>query len=259
METINNLASTAAKAVWGEDQTNGNSYKSSTNEPVSGVQGDTSKGQPYDAGNLDGGATDAAKYNNTSDGNLASGKQAEANKPSSDAPGDSTKAQNDTRHPDEPTTDPKKAEERSNVDDSQGSVDEGDNPVKVEGAGPKPVDELARARGGDAGNVSTESVGGGGKKEEDEEEEDGDGPQKKSHGSGTGEQYVKSSGLKADGGDFDASRPGAGREADRLMEQKGIHNPTDESSKGQTDNAAEPSEGKGKTSLKDKLKAKVHH
>lgn len=34
-------------------------------------------------------------------------------------------------------------------------------------------------------------------------------------GQGTGEQWVKSSGFKADGGDFDASAPGAGREADR--------------------------------------------
>jgi hypothetical protein len=29
------------------------------------------------------------------------------------------------------------------------------------------------------------------------------------------EHFVKSSGLAADGGDFDAARPGAGREADR--------------------------------------------
>lgn len=34
-------------------------------------------------------------------------------------------------------------------------------------------------------------------------------------GEGTGERWVKSSGMKADGGDFDASAPGAGREADR--------------------------------------------
>jgi hypothetical protein len=32
---------------------------------------------------------------------------------------------------------------------------------------------------------------------------------------GTGQEYVKSSGLAADGGDFDASKPGAGAEADR--------------------------------------------
>ncbi|RPA98109.1 hypothetical protein L873DRAFT_1836019 [Choiromyces venosus 120613-1] len=44
-----------------------------------------------------------------------------------------------------------------------------------------------------------------------------------SHGEGTGEKYERSTGLAADGGDFDASRPGAGREADRLLEEKGIH------------------------------------
>lgn len=44
MDTINNLASTAAKAVWGEGDAN--------KEPVSGVKGDVSKGEPYDAGNL---------------------------------------------------------------------------------------------------------------------------------------------------------------------------------------------------------------
>lgn len=32
---------------------------------------------------------------------------------------------------------------------------------------------------------------------------------------GTGELWVKSTGMAADGGDFDAARPGAGREADR--------------------------------------------
>lgn len=41
------------------------------------------------------------------------------------------------------------------------------------------------------------------------------GIQSESKGSGTGEQYVQSTGLAADGGDFDATKPGAGREADR--------------------------------------------
>lgn len=44
METINNVANAAAKAVWGENETN--------KEPVSGASGDVSKGEPYDAGNL---------------------------------------------------------------------------------------------------------------------------------------------------------------------------------------------------------------
>jgi hypothetical protein len=42
---------------------------------------------------------------------------------------------------------------------------------------------------------------------------------KKGHEKGTGELYVKSSGLKADGGDFDASKPGAGWEADSKSHQ----------------------------------------
>jgi hypothetical protein len=38
---------------------------------------------------------------------------------------------------------------------------------------------------------------------------------KKEEPLGTGEKYIKSTGFAADGGDFDATRPGAGREADR--------------------------------------------
>lgn len=38
---------------------------------------------------------------------------------------------------------------------------------------------------------------------------------------GSGEKYVKSSGFAAEGGDFDATQPGAGREADRME-----HNPS---------------------------------
>ena len=43
----------------------------------------------------------------------------------------------------------------------------------------------------------------------------GEGMRRTSGSEGTGELWVKSSGMKADGGDFDASAPGAGREADR--------------------------------------------
>jgi hypothetical protein len=43
----------------------------------------------------------------------------------------------------------------------------------------------------------------------------GESLEKESVGTGTGEQYVKSTGFKGDGGDVDAKNPGAGREADR--------------------------------------------
>ena len=36
---------------------------------------------------------------------------------------------------------------------------------------------------------------------------------------GTGTKYEKSTGMAAEGGDFDATRPGAGREADRRSNQ----------------------------------------
>lgn len=75
--------------------------------------------------------------------------------------------------------------------------------VDVSGPGPKTLEEKAKEGGGTVG--ASENASGG----------DDDGPQKESHGEGTGEKYVKSSGMKADGGDFDASQPGAGREADR--------------------------------------------
>ena len=133
---------------------------------------------------------------------------------------DLTKAQNDTRSPSDPHTNPeeKSTQAKEQVDNSTGGPDNNDNPVKVEGPGPKPVADLAKENGGDAGAAksSSESIG---KESIDqrEEEEDEDGPQTKSHGEGTGELYVKSSGLKADGGDFDAAAPGAGREADRTL------------------------------------------
>jgi len=44
----------------------------------------------------------------------------------------------------------------------------------------------------------------------------------KSQSEGTGTLYEKSTGFQCDGGDFDAARPGAAREADRLMDEKGI-------------------------------------
>lgn len=77
---------------------------------------------------------------------------------------------------------------------------------------------MAKENGGDAGN-SGEHVGASRKLEADADKASEDGHRD----SGTGELYVRSSGLVADGGDFDASAPGAGREADRLLEEKGVH------------------------------------
>lgn len=42
-----------------------------------------------------------------------------------------------------------------------------------------------------------------------------------------GHLWVKTSGTAAEGGDFDAAKPGAGKEADRLLEQAGVHRTLD--------------------------------
>lgn len=68
METINNLANTATKAIWGDNNTNTDTTTTSNEtvhpgtetthnetlgtEPISGKLGDTSKGEPFDAGNM---------------------------------------------------------------------------------------------------------------------------------------------------------------------------------------------------------------
>jgi hypothetical protein len=55
METVNNLAAAASRAIWGEGngangaQTNGIETKGQ--EPVSGEMGNVDKGEPYDKGN----------------------------------------------------------------------------------------------------------------------------------------------------------------------------------------------------------------
>jgi len=114
---------------------------------------------------------------------------------------------------------------------------------KVDGPGPMTLEEKARSGGGNAGAKAGD--------------EDEDGPTKPSTGEGTGEKYVKSSGMKAEGGDFDAANPGAGREADRLLEEKGIHREGGESKV--DPDAAESGEAKPqKQGLGEKIKAKLH-
>ncbi len=138
-------------------------------------------------------------------------------------PQDTTKSQNDTRDPENPQTNPKSAP--TDVNDA----DDGPNEAqKLDGPGPKPLDEVAREHGGDAGKLSRDKgkgIAGAEQPSEskEDEEEDEDGPNAKSKGEGTGEQYVKSNGLNADGGDFDATKPGAGREADRKYYQWSNH------------------------------------
>jgi len=76
---------------------------------------------------------------------------------------------------------------------------------------------------------------------------------------GTGEEWVKTSGMHADGGDFDATKPGAGREADRLLEEKGIHrDPKGAMDKPDAAGTGSENTSEGKVSKMDKIKEKLH-
>ncbi|KAM3505317.1 hypothetical protein MY10362_003020 [Beauveria mimosiformis] len=158
------------------------------------------------------------------------------------------------------------------------SADADDEPssVDVSGPGPRDLSTVARENGGDAGShrgSETTSTSSGNKQPGSSGAGAGGNlPADRSQEKGTGEEYVKSSGLQADGGDFDATRPGAGREADRLMEQKGITTAAGAAGAGGGAAAAKGKDGaehkehgnsgsgdsKEKHGLVDKIKEKLH-
>lgn len=100
-----------------------------------------------------------------------------------------------------PETEPN-SEEHKGIQAAKKEAEEAQG-VEVSGPGPVPLEQLGKP--GAPGAATTTSG------------DNDDGPQKQSQGEGTGEKYVKSSGLKADGGDFDAANPGAGKEADSKL------------------------------------------
>lgn len=288
METINNIRTAATKAIWGDDQAH--------QEPVSGKTGDVSKGEPYDAGNIEpedqtaktadaavdetgtqpveSGVSQPAETKKTTTTTTATDDIPSVNPTkvmsSSVQPGDSTKAQNDVRDPTNPDAQHHNASAKDNVDDTGSGLDVGDNPEKLDGPGPKPIAEVAKEHGGDAGNLKSGSDSSNSGLADSHPL----GRHDSGHDSGTGELYVKSSGLRAEGGDFDAAAPGAGREADRLLDQKGVHHggpnggivadSTTKTANGHANGSAngkiigDGSPTKEKTSLKDKIKAKLH-
>jgi len=277
MEALSNVASAASKAIWGDST-------QSNDEPVNGKTGDTSAGEPYDAGNLDSTGTDSTKANSDLPGNTTStdstpiehdidkndvtlahqstsGFSSDKPVPSNDtsgfvptpsvgtAPASSTKDETSNRqgaekHQSEPEQGPK--EHTSIKRAKQGGVHAQD--VDNSGPGPQPLSEIGGTTG--VSGAIGKAIG--------KDDPDNYGRQTGSHGSGTGEEYVNSSGMKVDGGDFDTSKPGAAREADRLPEDRTVHY-TAESSTIEDGNTEDPLEDKAhKPSLKARVKAKLH-
>ncbi|TDZ29530.1 hypothetical protein C8035_v005486 [Colletotrichum spinosum] len=287
METLSNMTNAATKAVWG---TNDNKE-----EPISGVAGNTTQGEPYDAGNIEDAEKKPSVAGAHSEPNASVAAPAKSpaapftvdegsklkqdiGKPelkhlSADdvAPHDSAAGKTDTRQPGDPATDPNPKGQDVSTETGTGPTNKGD---RLDGPGPQPLETLAKQHGGDAGKVRDDAPHGGlttgdtpvsGNEVED-------GPQTESHGEGTGEKYVKSTGLAADGGNFDAIKPGAGREADRLLDEKdpnaaaakaaaGNSHKGDSSHGGSVSGTGNPSPNDGekeKKSLGDKIKAKLH-
>jgi hypothetical protein len=118
------------------------------------------------------------------------------------------------------------------------------------------------------GTVDHGASGQGQSQEKDNEQE---GP---SEEKGTGEKWVKSTGVAADGGDFDATKPGAGKEAESkylqllfvdlytnrssgLLEQAGVHR-TQPGLQEAGGDAADPLDPSSKPSIGEKIKEKLH-
>jgi len=293
METVNNtvssVATAASKLIWGEgEQAQEHTATNETQgtEPISGEQGKGTASDPFDKGNsenpISGEPTPATSTTTPSTGpnptsaaaggvphpehetsktgvvgNMTSDPKGSDVRPSESAAhagaapesgaAPAQKQQGAANPTDEPST---KSKSTTNIDDIDGEEalkkrdpnDHSGEPMHMHGAGEeKTSTKIEDRRESKAGQPGGQDMG------------------KEEHG--TGEQWVKTSGLAAEGGDFDATKPGAGREADRLLEQKGIHKtkPGDVADdKASKSSSPSPSGGKEKVSLGDKIKTKLH-
>ncbi|KAF2669888.1 hypothetical protein BT63DRAFT_439060 [Microthyrium microscopicum] len=285
METVNNVAAYASKAIWGEGANAENSTENST-EPVSGQQGAGTVNEPFDKGNEEHsttGTTGTTTSTTTDTTPTTTGKPAINNPPTS---GVDTSAENRSGPSEavsgQETGDPKSGQAPEAK--QQGAANPHDSPEDKK-KGPKiphtdeEREELVMSGGEfpkDPNDHSGEPIhmhGGGAQKKEEEAGDDAapkEGKKDRSasvsqeggnpHGKtmGTGEQVVKASGLAADGGDFDATKPGAGSEANRLLEEKGVHKEKAAAPGSEPEPAANPSGTPGKVSKMDKIKEKLH-
>jgi hypothetical protein len=250
METLSSMATAASNTIWG------NGEAKSNEEPVSGQQGAGTVNEPYDKGNEEpqsglNGSAKSATTNGPSDavsseetGNPTSGQQPAQKQQGADRPDEEPK--NDIKDK-MPHTD----EEREKMVESgnfpHDPNDHSGEPLKVHDGGAKQSENTEGTEGKKDRSASVAHEGG-----------DPHGEPKK----GMGTEYVKSSGMKADGGDFDASNPGAGAEANRLLEESGVHKTKDAPKDADDDTSAQSQQtgqsGEEKVSKIQKIKEKLH-
>lgn len=228
MEIISNAANSAAsaasRAIWGDANTKATQASESGIEPLSGQTGDVAKGEPYDAGNAD---IKNAHIANPSTPDISSSTR------EGWAPNNTTGALAGTSAAGNiPGTDPIRPEhdqDKTGVtylhQPASGSSDsKPSNPIQGFVFGTEPPRDADSANGDRITQKQqelgrpTESPKGDEVKAIRESKEDAEAEQSAE----TGEKYVKTSGTKAAGGNFDAAQAGAGKEADRILETKGI-------------------------------------
>jgi len=236
MDAISNLAGAAQKAIFGSGITGGEGGE----EPVAGVQGAGTANEPFDKGN-----DETVTENNSNDepsnaqpaettGDPSSGVSGVAGSDKHQGADAPQKEDQDNGKPKMPHTDEEREALMMKGEFPRDPNDHSGEPLQVHGGGESKEDRSA--------SVSQEGGGPFGDKQ------------------GDGTKYVKSSGVVADGGDFDATNPGAGAEANRLLEEKGIHKDRDAPSTTEDDKSASPpvDEKSGKTSKLQKIKDKLH-
>ncbi|CAG8981170.1 hypothetical protein HYALB_00013582 [Hymenoscyphus albidus] len=281
MDTVNNIASAASRAIWGEGQDPDNLNTTTTTrpsgqEPVAGELGDVKHGEPYDKGNM--GNTPATQpmrpKHETDKAGVTSAHQptsaTSTTKPTSSNDTAGTGPTPSVSAAPAPTHDTS-ASHPSNIE--QGSLNPKDTLSSTQKDAIKDTKRDIETSAKHTGGAPEYHTGNG--KYTEEEGTPGGMPDTikkslkahESQGEGTGEKYVKSSGMNAEGGDFDAANPGAGREADRLLAEKGVHHEpavkkTTENSQTLKDtHTSKESSGsgeKGKVSLGEKIKDKLH-
>jgi len=272
METITNAATSVVNTASGYIYGTNNTAAEPGKEPVSGQSGKGTADEPFDKGNEETATgapaastgTSATKTTDTATDTPSLGSSKTS--ASDSAPTSTTIGHHNPADGADPASGQKPFQKQQGGDRPNeaptGEQSEAVKETKDEG------EELLKKRDPNDHSGEPMKMHDGSEEKVNEEEDDEHPGQEggKKQGGGTGEEWIKTSGLQADGGDFDAAKAGAGREADRLLEEKGIARDERGGMVG-TDGSPVPTDHKNpspsggahsKVKTIDKLKEKLH-
>jgi len=268
METITNAATSVVNTASGYIYGTNNTATEPGKEPVSGQSGKGTADEPFDKGNEETATGAPAASTSTSAAKTTDTPSLDNSKTSASdsAPTSTTIGHHNPADGADPASGQKPFQKQQGGDRPNeaptGEQSEAVKETKDEG------EELLKKRDPNDHSGEPMKMHDGSEEKVNEEEDDEHPGQEggKKQGGGTGEEWIKTSGLQADGGDFDAAKAGAGREADRLLEEKGIAR-DDRGGMVGTDGSPVPTDHKNpspsggahsKVKTIDKLKEKLH-